>query len=99
MKSGHFYPLLAFLIPTLLIGYGVVIPRSPIVGLNEFTIRFGSTLLGAAVAFGREFALHCAGKRKSARKTMRRPDFHEAVGRACRPRGWFVLNSELILVR
>jgi len=47
----HFYPLLAFLIPTTLIGYGVVIPRSPIAGLNQYTIGFGSALLGAAVAY------------------------------------------------
>jgi len=51
MKIRHFYPLLAFLIPTMLIGYGVVTPRSPIAGLNEFTIGFGSALLGAAVAY------------------------------------------------
>ena len=47
----HFYPLLAFLIPTTLIGYGVVIPRSPIAGLNQYTVGFGSALLGAAVAY------------------------------------------------
>jgi hypothetical protein len=51
MRFRHFYPLLTFLIPTMLIGYGVVIPRSPIAGLNEFTIGFGSTLLGSAVAY------------------------------------------------
>jgi hypothetical protein len=47
----HFYPLLAFLIPTALIGYGVVIPRSPIAGVNGLTIGFGSALLGAAIAY------------------------------------------------
>ena len=46
----HFYPLLAFLIPTTLIGYGVVIPRSPIAGLNQYTVGFASALLGAAIA-------------------------------------------------
>lgn len=51
LRLKHFYPLLAFLIPTLLIGYGVVIPRSPIAGVNRLTIGFGSSLLGAAIAY------------------------------------------------
>ena len=51
IRLKHFYPLLAFLIPTVLIGYGVVISRSPIAGLNGLTIGFGSALLGAAVAY------------------------------------------------
>jgi hypothetical protein len=44
-------PSLAFLIPTALIGYGVVIPRSPIAGVNRLTIGFGSALLGAVIAY------------------------------------------------
>jgi hypothetical protein len=64
----HFYPLLAFLIPTTLIGYGVVIPRSPIAGLNQYTIGFGSALLGAAIA-------HRQGIRIALRKqTVREKD-------------------------
>jgi len=51
MRFTHFYPLLAFLIPTVMIGYGVVIPRSPIAGLNGLTVGFGSALLGAAIAY------------------------------------------------
>ena len=51
MKLQHFYPLLGFLIPTLVIGYGVVIPRSPIAGINEPTIGFGMALLGAGIAY------------------------------------------------
>jgi hypothetical protein len=51
MRFKHFYPLLAFLIPTALIGFGVVIPRSPIAGLNGLTIGFGSALLGASIAY------------------------------------------------
>jgi len=60
VRLSHFYPLLAFLIPTALIGYGVVIPRSPIAGLNQYTIGFGSALLGAAIAYwqGIRIALH-----------------------------------------
>jgi ABC-type Fe3+ transport system permease subunit len=51
MRLKHFYPLLGFLIPNLVIGYGVVIPRSPIAGVNEQTIGFGMALLGACIAY------------------------------------------------
>ncbi|MBI4443260.1 MAG: hypothetical protein HY649_07790 [Acidobacteria bacterium] len=47
----HFYPLLGFLIPTLVMGYGVVIPRSCIAGVNEPTIGFGMALLGASISY------------------------------------------------
>ncbi len=51
LSLRHFYPLLAFLIPTMLIGYGVVIPLSPIAGLNQYRVGFGSALLGAVIAY------------------------------------------------
>lgn len=34
-----------------MIGYGVVIPNSPIAGLNELTVGFGTTVLGACLAY------------------------------------------------
>jgi hypothetical protein len=51
MRFRHFYPLMGFLIPTIVIGYGFVIRRSPITGINQFTIGFGSALLGATIAY------------------------------------------------
>ena len=51
MKRNHFYPLLGFLIPTLVMGYGVVIPRSCIAGVNEPTVGFGMALLGACISY------------------------------------------------
>jgi hypothetical protein len=39
-------PLLAHVAPTLVIGYGLVIPNSPIAGLNEYTIGFAATVAG-----------------------------------------------------
>ena len=59
MRLKHFYPLLGFLIPTIIIGYGFAIPRSPIAGINQFSIGFGSALVGATVAYwqGVRFAL------------------------------------------
>lgn len=44
-------PLLAFVIPTLAFGYGVVLPRHGICGLNEITLGFGSTVFGAALTY------------------------------------------------
>ncbi len=39
-------PLLAHVVPTLAIGYGLVIPNSPIAGFNEYTIGFVATVAG-----------------------------------------------------
>jgi hypothetical protein len=46
-----FAPLAGFVVPTVLIGYGVVIPRSCIAGVNELTIGFAATVLGACFTY------------------------------------------------
>jgi hypothetical protein len=51
MTPRHYVPLVGFVVPTLLIGYGVVIPRSCIAGINELTLGFGITILGACVTY------------------------------------------------
>ncbi len=51
MNLRHFVPLISFAIPTLLIRYGVVIPRSCIAGFNELSVGFGTTVLGACFAY------------------------------------------------
>ena len=51
MRVKYFGPLVAFVLPTLVIGYGVVIPNSPIAGVNSLTIGFGTTVLGACLAY------------------------------------------------
>ena len=51
MKFKYTVPLLAFVVPTLVIGYGFVIPNSPIAGVNELTIGFGTTVLGACLTY------------------------------------------------
>jgi hypothetical protein len=38
-------------LPTLLIGFGVVIPRSCIAGWNELTIGFAASVAGTCVAY------------------------------------------------
>jgi hypothetical protein len=51
MKFKYTVPLIAFVLPTLVIGYGFVIPNSPIAGFNDLTIGFATTVLGACFAY------------------------------------------------
>ena len=51
MKLRYLTPLLGFVAPTVAIGYGVVIPRSCIAGVNELTIGFATTVIGACVTY------------------------------------------------
>jgi hypothetical protein len=51
MKARHLLPLVGFVVPTAVIGYGVVIPRSCIAGINDLTVGFASTIVGACVTY------------------------------------------------
>jgi hypothetical protein len=51
MRLRHLLPLVFFVVPTVVIGYGFVIPRSCIAGVNELTIGFATTILGACVTY------------------------------------------------
>ena len=51
MKRSYFTPLIWFIVPTLLIGYGIVIPGSCIAGVNQLSVGFASSLLGACGAY------------------------------------------------
>ncbi|MGH7269077.1 MAG: hypothetical protein ACREJ3_01490 [Polyangiaceae bacterium] len=44
-------PLVGFVVPTVVIGYGFVIPRSCIAGVNELTIGFAMTVLSACITY------------------------------------------------
>jgi hypothetical protein len=44
-------PLAGFVVPTVAIGYGVVIPRSCIAGWNELSLGFATTVVGACVTY------------------------------------------------
>jgi hypothetical protein len=44
-------PLAGYVLPTVLIGYGFVIPRSCIAGVNELTTGFAFSILGACVTY------------------------------------------------
>jgi ABC-type Fe3+ transport system permease subunit len=51
MKAQYWTPLLGFVVPTVIIGYGFVIPRSCIAGVNELTIGFATSILAACVTY------------------------------------------------
>jgi hypothetical protein len=51
MKMRYHLPLVGFVVPTVVIGYGFVIPRSCIAGINELTIGFATTVIGACVMY------------------------------------------------
>ena len=51
MKLSYFYPLVGFVIPTVVIGYGFVIPRSCIAGINDLTLGFATSVIGACVTY------------------------------------------------
>ncbi|MCI0724613.1 MAG: class I SAM-dependent methyltransferase [Acidobacteria bacterium] len=75
MTVRHFYPLLGFLIPTVIMGYGVVIPRSCIAGLNESSVGFGMSLLGACLAYWQGVRAALRGSNKRLKGVVRRPEF------------------------
>lgn len=50
-KVRHYLPLVGFVVPTIVIGYGVVIPRSCIAGVNELTVGFAGTIVGAVLTY------------------------------------------------
>lgn len=51
MKTRHFLPLLGFVLPTVVIGFGFVIPSSCIAGINELTVGFAGSILGACLTY------------------------------------------------
>ena len=46
-----FAPLLAHVVPTLVIGFGIVIPNSPIAGWNVYSLGFLTAVLGFVPAY------------------------------------------------
>jgi hypothetical protein len=51
LRPRHFTPLAGFVVPTLAIGYGFVIPRSCIAGWNELSLGFAATVAGACLTY------------------------------------------------
>ena len=51
MKLRYLLPLAGFVVPTVWIGYGIVIPRSCIAGVNDLTLGFAASIVGACVTY------------------------------------------------
>jgi ABC-type Fe3+ transport system permease subunit len=51
LRANDLTPLLGFVVPNVVIGFGYVIPRSPIAGVNQLTIGFGITIVAAVVTY------------------------------------------------
>ena len=51
MKLRYLLPLAGFVVPTVGIGYGIVIPRSCIAGINDLTVGFAASIVGACVTY------------------------------------------------
>jgi ubiquinone/menaquinone biosynthesis C-methylase UbiE len=78
MKASYFQPLLGFVIPTVLIGYGIVIPRSCIAGVNQLSdSRRRSQALalptGLGFAWSSEIARRPMAKSELIARQSRRP--------------------------
>jgi ABC-type Fe3+ transport system permease subunit len=61
LRPSDLAPLLGFVVPNVIIGFGYVIPRSPIAGVNELTVGFGITIVAAVVTY-------IAGVRRAVRR-------------------------------
>jgi hypothetical protein len=51
MKVRYWIPLVGFVVPTVIIGFGFVMPRNGVGGVNELSIGFATTILGACVTY------------------------------------------------
>lgn len=51
MKARHLVPLAGYVVPTVVIGYGFVIPRSCIAGVNDLTIGFAFSIVGTCLTY------------------------------------------------
>jgi SAM-dependent methyltransferase len=50
-KMRYYLPLFGFVVPTVVVGYGFVIPRSCIAGVNALTLGFASTIIGSTLTY------------------------------------------------
>jgi ABC-type Fe3+ transport system permease subunit len=51
MTLKHYLPLVGFVLPTVVIGFGFVIPGSCVAGVNELSIGFATTIVGACATY------------------------------------------------
>jgi ABC-type Fe3+ transport system permease subunit len=51
LRWADLVPLLGFVVPTVVLGYGFVLPRHGLGGFNELSIGFGTSILAASVTY------------------------------------------------
>jgi hypothetical protein len=51
MKFRYFYPLIGFVVQTVVVAYFFVIPHSCIAGVNHLTIGFAGTIAGDCLTY------------------------------------------------
>jgi hypothetical protein len=51
MRLYYFYPLFGYVVQTVVVSYGFVIPSSCIAGVNKLTVAFGCNLLGVCLTY------------------------------------------------
>jgi ABC-type Fe3+ transport system permease subunit len=72
LRSLFLYaPLIGHVVPTLIIGFGLVIPGSPIDGINTYTIGFLSAVLGFIPAYVAGIAIAIRWRKTDDRKPER----------------------------
>ena len=50
-RARDFVPLVGFLVPTAVIAYAIVLPRAGFAGVNELSIGFAGSLVGATITY------------------------------------------------
>ncbi|MEW6322520.1 MAG: class I SAM-dependent methyltransferase [Acidobacteriota bacterium] len=98
MVARDYLHLVGYLLPTVITGYGVVLPEHGICGVNELTVGFGSAVAGAALTYvaGVRSALRRRGC-PPPRAGWRRPVW--LARQAGRPRGLCGAALARIMVR
>lgn len=68
-----FYPFLGFAVPTVLLTYGLAVPRTCMSGVNMVTVGFGTSIAASAIAYwlAIRFVLRRAAFHKDQRLTTR----------------------------
>jgi hypothetical protein len=61
LRLADLVPLVGFVVPTVAIGYGFVLPKHGFAGLNELSLGFGTSILAACATY--VFGLRAALRR------------------------------------
>jgi hypothetical protein len=51
LRLADLVPLVGFIVPTVILGYGFVLPRHGLGGFNELSVGFGTSILAASVTY------------------------------------------------